>query len=75
MNTCGCRHPAWEQLVASDGQVLFAHRTTGQIDTSFTLAARGGTCGGCLCDEVSSIYSGSILDLFWIYSGSMIKQS
>jgi hypothetical protein len=45
-------HPAWDQLVAADGQVLYSHRTEGQIDSAFTAAVRGGTCGGCLCDEV-----------------------
>ena len=45
-------HPAYEQLVAADGQVVYAHRAQGQTDAVFTLAQHGSTCGGCLCDEV-----------------------
>eukprot|EP01044_Picomonas_judraskeda_P005205 COSAG03_NODE_482_length_7563_cov_113.365086_4_plen_1377_part_00 len=45
-------NPTWDQVVAADGQVLYAHRMTGQIDTAFHAAQRGSTCGGCLCDEV-----------------------
>ena len=35
--------PAYEQLVAADGQLLYAHRTLGHADATMTLARRGGS--------------------------------
>lgn len=40
-------HPAWLQLRAADGQLLYVSRTLPyRVTTDFVTAPVGGTCGG-----------------------------
>ena len=41
-------HPAWLQLRAADGQLLYVSRMPPyRVTTDFVTAPVGGTCGGC----------------------------
>ena len=49
-------HPAWLQLVAADGQIIYASAVPPYcITTDFVTAPVGGTCGGD-CNYFPSMY-------------------
>jgi E3 ubiquitin-protein ligase SHPRH len=55
-------HPAWLQLLAADGQLLYLHAMPPhQVSVNFHSAPVGGTCGGAPCLPLAALASIALL--------------